>query len=150
MRQHSWVVVCRKDASQRAPALQTDGVSSRFAHLFQGIVTVNIDDSFDAKDLVGNYVCSDTPGSYVMQEGPLTAAVKKGLWIVIEDVDLASFDLLSVLIPLIETEVLTIQDREVRPHRPCEPELARASARSRVIRRSWISLRQTRDAICSY
>ena len=58
----------------------------------------------------------------MVQEGPLTVAARQGRWLVIEDIDLASFDVLSVLIPLIDTGVLNLQDREIRaapvPYRP--------------------------------
>ncbi|WFD19314.1 hypothetical protein MCAP1_001539 [Malassezia caprae] len=57
----------------------------------------------DAKALLGSYVSSRTrPGTFEFVEGALTRAVRAGLWVVLEDIDKASSDVLSVIAPLAE------------------------------------------------
>jgi midasin len=62
----------------------------------------------DSKALIGMYQCSDRPGEFVWQAGPLTEAVRKGYWILLEDIDCAPAELISMLLPLIETGRLAI------------------------------------------
>jgi midasin len=97
-------------------------------------------DQTDAKVLLGTYVCTEVPGEFRWQAGALTQvpiprtpppiqpphsfraqfvhawgaalqAVREGRWIVIEDIDLAPLEILSVLIPLLETRKLFIPGR---------------------------------------
>ena len=57
----------------------------------------------DAKALLGSYVSSrERPGTFSFVEGALTRAVRAGLWVVLEDIDKASSDVLSVIAPLAE------------------------------------------------
>ncbi|WFD22919.1 hypothetical protein MEQU1_001598 [Malassezia equina] len=57
----------------------------------------------DAKALLGSYVSSrQRPGTFEFVEGALTRAVRAGLWVVLEDIDKASSDVLSVIAPLAE------------------------------------------------
>lgn len=57
----------------------------------------------DAKQLVGSFVTSSTrPGTFEWVEGALTRAVRAGMWVVLEDIDRALGDVLSVLAPLVE------------------------------------------------
>lgn len=57
----------------------------------------------DAKALLGSYVSSrERPGSFSFVEGALTRAVRAGLWVVLEDIDKASSEVLSVIAPLAE------------------------------------------------
>ncbi|WFD33761.1 hypothetical protein MCUN1_000578 [Malassezia cuniculi] len=57
----------------------------------------------DAKQLVGSFVSSTTkPGTFEWVEGALTRAVVSGMWVVLEDIDRASGDVLSVIAPLVE------------------------------------------------
>ena len=67
---------------------------------------INLGDQSDAKVLLGSYVCTDIPGEFRWQPGAVTQAVRKGMWIVIEDIDLAPMDVISVLLPLLETRKL--------------------------------------------
>lgn len=43
--------------------------------------------------------------------GALTQAVAKGMWVVIEDVDLAPFEVLAALVPLLEERRLYVPGR---------------------------------------
>lgn len=58
--------------------------------------------------LLGTYRCSDVPGEFVWQPGSLTQAVCKGYSILLEDIDYAPMDVVSVLMPLLESNQLTL------------------------------------------
>ncbi|XP_067386141.1 midasin isoform X2 [Emydura macquarii macquarii] len=75
------------------------------------ILKVQLGDQTDSKTLLGMYRCTDVPGEFVWQSGTLTQAVTKGHWIVLEDIDYAPLDVISVLIPLLESGELLIPGR---------------------------------------
>ena len=63
-----------------------------------GPVSVNIDDSVDAKSFVGTFRSSLTePGRFEWADGLLVDLIKTGRWLVLEDVDRLSADILSIL-----------------------------------------------------
>ena len=68
-------------------------------------------DQTDSKVLLGTYVSTSTPGSFKWQAGVLTTAVRDGKWLLIEDIDLAPMEVLSVLLPLLESRTLFIPSR---------------------------------------
>ncbi|TPX46650.1 hypothetical protein SeMB42_g02317 [Synchytrium endobioticum] len=72
--------------------------------------TIHLGDQTDSKLLIGTYI-SSKPGSFEWQPGVLTTAVKDGRWIVFEDVDLAPSEVISILIPLLESRQLFIPSR---------------------------------------
>ncbi|XP_030636974.1 midasin [Chanos chanos] len=76
------------------------------------ILKVQLGDQTDSKMLLGMYRCTDIPGKFVWQPGTLTQAVSKGHWILLEDIDHAPLDVISVLLPLMENKKLTIPGRE--------------------------------------
>ncbi|KAG9282412.1 midasin isoform X2 [Astyanax mexicanus] len=76
------------------------------------ILKVQLGDQTDSKMLLGMYRCTDIPGKFVWQPGSLTQAVSKGHWILLEDIDHAPLDVISVLLPLMENKKLTIPGRE--------------------------------------
>lgn len=75
------------------------------------LIQVDVDDSFDSKDLLGKFSATETPGTFEWIPGPLTLAVEKGYWVLMEDIDLASFDVFSVLLRLLENSTLFISDK---------------------------------------
>ncbi len=75
------------------------------------LIRVLVGDQLDSKDLLGSYVCTDVPGEFRWQPGVLTQAVAEGRWIVFEDIDLAPFDILSVLVPLLQSRTLFLPSR---------------------------------------
>ncbi|RMC13255.1 hypothetical protein DUI87_10789 [Hirundo rustica rustica] len=75
------------------------------------ILKVQLGDQTDSKTLLGMYRCTDVPGEFVWQPGTLTQAVTKGHWILLEDIDYAPLDVISVLIPLLEKRQLLIPGR---------------------------------------
>eukprot|EP00064_Thunnus_orientalis_P021833 superscaffoldBa00006893_g22001 len=76
------------------------------------ILKVQLGDQTDSKMLLGMYRCTDIPGKFVWQPGTLTQAVSKGQWILLEDIDHAPLDVVSVLLPLMENKKLMIPGRE--------------------------------------
>ncbi|RXM29707.1 Midasin [Acipenser ruthenus] len=72
------------------------------------ILKVQLGDQTDSKMLLGMYRCTDIPGEFVWQPGTLTQAVSNGYWILLEDIDYAPLDVISVLIPLLENGKLLI------------------------------------------
>ncbi|KAI8972107.1 hypothetical protein BDB01DRAFT_854805 [Pilobolus umbonatus] len=75
------------------------------------LVKIHLGDQTDPKVLLGTYVSTSTPGSFRWQPGVLTTAVVEGRWVLIEDIDLAPAEVLSVLLPLLETRYLFIPSR---------------------------------------
>lgn len=75
------------------------------------MVHINVDDTFDSKDLLGKFTATDVPGAFEWSPGPLTTAVQDGRWVLMEDIDLASFDVFSVLLTLLETDTLFVADK---------------------------------------
>ncbi|XP_014736917.1 PREDICTED: midasin-like, partial [Sturnus vulgaris] len=75
------------------------------------ILKVQLGDQTDSKTLLGMYRCTDVPGEFVWQPGTLAQAVTKGHWILLEDIDYAPLDVISVLIPLLEKRELLIPGR---------------------------------------
>ena len=69
------------------------------------LVTIHLSDtSIDARSLLGSYVSSTkNPGSFEWHDGVIVRAMRHGLWLVLEDIDRASSEVLGVLIPLIES-----------------------------------------------
>ncbi|KAG0341494.1 AAA ATPase midasin [Podila horticola] len=75
------------------------------------LVKIHLGDQTDSKVLLGTYVSTSTPGSFRWQAGVLTTAVRDGKWLLIEDIDLAPMEVLSVLLPLLESRTLFIASR---------------------------------------
>ncbi|KAH3757277.1 AAA ATPase midasin [Pelomyxa schiedti] len=75
------------------------------------MIKVHLGDQADAKTLLGSYIATDIPSEFKWQPGPLTQAVQEGMWILIEDIDLAPHDVQSVLLPILETRWLFIPGR---------------------------------------
>ncbi|VVT57060.1 uncharacterized protein SAPINGB_P005514 [Magnusiomyces paraingens] len=75
------------------------------------IVRIHLGDQSDVKILVGTYSIGDKPGSFEWRPGILTVAVMEGRWVLIEDIDKAPTDVLSVLLPLLEKRELLIPSR---------------------------------------
>ena len=63
-----------------------------------GPVSLNVDESTDAKSLLGSYRSSLTqPGRFEWVDGLLIELIKSGRWLVLEDVEKVSPDILSIL-----------------------------------------------------
>ncbi|KAM4043140.1 midasin isoform 2-T2 [Anomaloglossus baeobatrachus] len=75
------------------------------------LLKVQLGDQTDSKMLLGMYRCTDIPGEFVWQPGTLTQAVANGHWILLEDIDYAPLDVISVLISVLENGQLLIPGR---------------------------------------
>jgi midasin len=69
------------------------------------IITLQLGDQsgIDAKSLIGSFISSTRkPGTFEWAEGVLSRAVRMGKWVVLEDIDRASGEVLSVIKPFVE------------------------------------------------
>lgn len=71
----------------------------------QCIIRIHLaDTSLDSRSLLGSYVSSVTnPGSFEWKEGVLVRAMTQGKWVVLEDIDRASIEVLGVIKPLVDS-----------------------------------------------
>ncbi|KAH9924312.1 midasin [Epithele typhae] len=69
------------------------------------VVTIHLaDTSLDPRSLLGSYVSSPSrPGTFEWKEGVLVRAMREGKWVVLEDIDRATMEMLGVLKPLVES-----------------------------------------------
>ncbi|XP_064402600.1 midasin-like isoform X2 [Halichondria panicea] len=72
------------------------------------LMVVHLGEQIDSKVLLGTFTSTSYPGEFVWKPGPLTKAVESGLWLLMEDIDLATPDVLGLLLPLIKTRELMI------------------------------------------
>ena len=72
------------------------------------MVKLHLNEQTDAKLLIGMYTSTDNPGSFSWRPGVLTTAVMEGRWIMIEDLDRAPKEILSILLPLVERGELLV------------------------------------------
>lgn len=75
------------------------------------IVKIHLGEQTDAKLLLGTYCSGEKPGTFQWRSGVLTTAVKEGKWVLIEDIDKAPTEVLSVLLTLLEKRELSIPSR---------------------------------------
>uniref|UniRef100_A0A2P2MUR2 Midasin n=1 Tax=Rhizophora mucronata TaxID=61149 RepID=A0A2P2MUR2_RHIMU len=80
------------------------------------VLSIHMDDQIDGKTLIGSYVCTEKPGEFRWQPGSLVQAVLNGYWVVFEDIDKASPDVQSILLPLLEgaSSFVTSHGEEIR------------------------------------
>ena len=69
------------------------------------IVTIHLaDTSLDPRAILGSYVSSTMrPGTFEWKEGVLVRSMREGRWVVFEDVDRGSNEVLGVIKPLVES-----------------------------------------------
>lgn len=76
------------------------------------LIPLHLGSSIDSKSLLGGYVCSDIPGEFKWLDGPLTSAVRENeKWIVFEQIEEASDEVLSIIHPLLSERKLFIPGR---------------------------------------
>lgn len=84
---------------------------SKYLSCDRTMVKIHLGEQTDAKLLLGTYTSGDKPGSFEWRSGVLTTAVKEGRWVLIEDIDKAPTEVLSILLSLLEKRELTIPSR---------------------------------------
>ncbi|MES1910386.1 MAG: hypothetical protein MHM6MM_002989 [Cercozoa sp. M6MM] len=95
------------------------GKSTLLRHLatctgrLQDLVVVHLDDQVDSKTLLGQHLCTDTPGEFKWTPGALTRAVQEGKWVLVEDICTAADDVKTALKPLLERNELFLHDRQL-------------------------------------
>lgn len=69
------------------------------------IITIHLaDTSLDPRSLLGSYISSTTcPGTFEWKDGVVVRAMREGKWIVFEDIDRGSSEVLGVIKPLAES-----------------------------------------------
>ncbi|KZF21610.1 midasin [Xylona heveae TC161] len=88
--------------------------AARELNVGSSMVTLHLNEQTDAKLLIGMYTTASTPGSFTWRPGVLTTAVREGRWVFIEDLDRAPVEVISVILPLIESGELLIPNRGER------------------------------------
>ena len=78
------------------------------------MITLHLNQQTDAKLLIGLYTSTKYPGSFAWRPGVLTTAVTEGRWVLVEDLDRAPMEVISILLPLIERRELHIPNQENR------------------------------------
>ncbi|KAG7192420.1 uncharacterized protein KQ657_001821 [Scheffersomyces spartinae] len=84
---------------------------ARYMSFQDSIVKIHLGEQTDAKLLLGTYTSGEKPGTFEWRSGVLTKAVAEGKWVLIEDIDKAPTEVLSVLLTLLEKRELTIPSR---------------------------------------
>ena len=84
---------------------------SKYMGCYDSIIRIHLGEQTDAKLLLGTYTSGQKPGTFEWRSGVLTTAVKEGRWVLIEDIDKAPTEVLSVLLTLLEKRELTIPSR---------------------------------------
>lgn len=72
------------------------------------MITLHLNEQTDSKLLVGIYTTDNSPGSFTWCAGILTKAVLEGRWVMIEDIDRAPIEILSMILPLLERRELFV------------------------------------------
>ncbi|KAL6945303.1 hypothetical protein ACO0QE_002753 [Hanseniaspora vineae] len=75
------------------------------------LIKIHLGEQTDAKLLLGTYTSGSTPGTFVWKNGVLTTAVKEGKWVLVEDINKAPTEVVSVLLTLLENRELVIPSR---------------------------------------
>lgn len=84
---------------------------SKYLSCDRSMVKIHLGEQTDAKLLLGTYASGQKPGTFEWRSGVLTTAVKEGRWVLIEDIDKAPTEVLSILLSLLEKRELTIPSR---------------------------------------
>ncbi|CAF1553476.1 unnamed protein product, partial [Adineta ricciae] len=70
------------------------------------LIKIQCSDHMDSKVLLGTYQCTDKPGEFLWTSGLLVEATSEGHWLLMEDIDAASSDVLSTIKSLIEMKTI--------------------------------------------
>ncbi|EGR30434.1 type a von willebrand factor domain protein [Ichthyophthirius multifiliis] len=64
----------------------------------QKIISLFVDNTTDLKTLIGSYVCTEKIGQFEWKQGPLVKCMQEGLWLLLENVQEASEEVLQGLL----------------------------------------------------
>ncbi|KAK9245981.1 hypothetical protein V1506DRAFT_513913 [Lipomyces tetrasporus] len=88
-----------------------DSILSSLARSSSDVVKLHLGEQTDTKLLVGSYSTGETPGSFVWKQGILASAVKQGKIVVVEDIDKAPNEVVSVLLSLVQQRQISVPSR---------------------------------------
>ncbi|XP_055945739.1 midasin-like isoform X2 [Argiope bruennichi] len=74
----------------------------------ENFLKIQLGDHVDSKMLLGAHVCTDIPGQFVWKPGILIKAMTEGHWLLLEDIDCAPMDIISLLIPVLQSRSITL------------------------------------------
>ncbi|CAK9810772.1 MDN1 [Anthophora quadrimaculata] len=100
--------VCLQGAVGSGKTALVEYLAQATGHDVVDFVKVQLGDQTDSKMLLGMYRCTDIPGEFLWQPGILTEAVLSGKWLLLEDIDCAATDVISVIGQLVETKTLSV------------------------------------------
>lgn len=72
------------------------------------LLEIHVDEETDSKTLLGSYVATDIPGEFAWRPGSLTTAVRKGKWVLLEDVESCPAEIQASIVKLLEERVLPL------------------------------------------
>ena len=78
---------------------------------FDGLIRVHLDDQMDSKTLLGGYICTSVPGEFAWAPGPIVRAMQDGRWLILENINLASSEVVTLLSSLAKRRVIEISSR---------------------------------------
>lgn len=84
---------------------------TKYLRCHDSVVKIHLGEQTDAKLLIGTYTSGEKPGTFVWRSGVLTTAVREGRCVLIEDVDKAPTEVLSILLTLLERRELNVPSR---------------------------------------
>ena len=72
------------------------------------LAVIRVSRQLDSRTLIGGYVCGKEPGEFEWRNGILSDALVRGEWLLVEDIDRASQDVLSVILSVLQTGKLNV------------------------------------------
>ena len=72
------------------------------------LLELHVDEETDSKTLLGSYAATDIPGEFTWRPGALTNAVRKGKWVLLEDVESCPTEIQAALVKLFEERILPL------------------------------------------
>ncbi|KAK9359479.1 hypothetical protein V1504DRAFT_208869 [Lipomyces starkeyi] len=88
-----------------------DSLLSSLSRTSNDVVKLHLGEQTDTKLLVGSYATGETPGSFMWKQGILASAVKQGKVVVVEDIDKAPNEVVSVLLSLVQQREISVPSR---------------------------------------
>lgn len=58
--------------------------------------------------LLGTHVATEIPGEFIWKSGILIQAMTEGHWLILEDIDCAPMDVISLLVPILQSRSIAL------------------------------------------